>query len=180
MEDLIFFSSFPLNFLLLGRSYWGTDTQNHPSDTGQSCSDCCKMHLPEAAPHSLAWSHCPQHLGFNRHPNTHLFPCLRSSFAFSVLPTKWLSVFSPAGYSVSFHRYLYFHFKRKNFNYSKPTFSHPEAKPTASTQWNYIAFATSFPLFINLNCTALKNNTLKSTLLKEGMNKSQTCIRTSL
>lgn len=109
-------------------------------------SVCCKMQLPEAACLSLGWksaqtqdtqpqngSHCPQHLGFNRHPSTYLFLfacCLCCSFfAFFILTTKWPSLFFPSSCSLflsSFYRLLYFHYKRKNFNYPKATSSHPE------------------------------------------------------
>lgn len=134
------------------------------------------MHLPTAAPLLLGWksaqtqdtqpqegSPCPQHSGFTKHPNTYrfLFPwCPSNFFAFFILFLFSLSscfVFL----SSFFCSLLYFVYKKIiSINQKYPYIQ--KVQPTPLAQWECV----HFPLFINLRCTALKSNTLKSSLFK--------------
>lgn len=171
---------------------------NPPPTNQKPFKSCCKIHLPEAAPLSPDWksaqtqhiepqngSSCPStsvSTGIPIHTSSFpaVFVCLfssSSSLTLNDLSSFLMAILSPFP---SFISCLTSPTKERMAITPKPYFHIQQDKPTALTQWKDITFAMSFPLFIHLSCTALQNNTLKSILFNQGMNRSQARIGTSL
>lgn len=139
------------------------------------------MHLPAAAPLSLGWklvqTQDTQPQDDHTVPSTQGSPGIPTPTAFSfpdvpLLFLPSLSFFSSflvailSSFPPFFAPLCFTSSTKERISINQ---NHPHVQkvhPTAPAQWECVTFAIYYPLFVNLRCTALKNNTLKTSLLK--------------